>query len=145
MLNSISYRQFASLAPLVAVVALAGCGQRGPTTHAVEGRIELKGEDVAQLTGSTLEVARTSDPTVRGFGEIQPDGSFRLRSLQAGELRTGVVEGQYAARIIPNDEDGESRKRAVRAVAPRFLKFETSGLKVDAPSSGAVVLTVTAR
>jgi hypothetical protein len=140
-----SPRAFARILPLLMLLGLVGCGSNGPKTHAIAGRIELQGGDVAQLTGSTLEVSLVSDPTVRGFGEIQPDGSFRLQSLQAGELRTGVLEGRYTARIIPNDEDGESRKRATKAIAPRYLKFETSGLSVESPGSGEIVLSIAAR
>lgn len=127
------------------VFALAGCGQSGPKTHPVAGRIELPGGDASALVGSTVEVALASDPTVRGFGEIQPDGTFKLQSLQAGELRPGVLEGKYAARIIPNDEDAATRKKAAKAVAPRFLKFETSGLAVQVPPAGEVALALAAK
>lgn len=131
--------------PVLGLLLLAGCGSGGPATHAVSGRIVLKGGDIAQLTGSTLEVALSTAPQVRGFGEIKPDGSFQLQSLQSGELRSGVLEGHYTARIIPNDDDRSTRLRAAKAIAPRYLKFETSGLKVNAPTPDSVVLNISTR
>jgi hypothetical protein len=141
--NERVFRAFCLL-PFLAVT-LVGCSGNGPKSHSVSGRIELRGGDVANLAGSTLEIVVVSDPKVRGFGEIQPDGRFRLQSLQEGELRGAVPEGQYTARIIPNDEDEASRKRASRAVAPRYLKFETSDLSLQVPASGEVTLVVWAK
>jgi predicted small lipoprotein YifL len=132
------------LLPALAL-ALAGCGASGPKTHPVAGRIDLPGGDVTALAGSTVEVALASDPSVRGFGEIRPDGTFTLQSLRGGELKPGVPEGKYAARVIPNDEDAAARKKAAKAVAPRFLKFETSGLAVQVPPAGEVALPLAAK
>jgi hypothetical protein len=130
---------------LCIAAAILGCGEGGPQTHAVAGRINLQGGDIAKLAGSTLEIASTSDNTVRGFGEIQPDGRFRIQSLQAGQLRSGVLAGNYTARIIPNDEDNNSRKLATQAIARRYLQFETSKLTVQVPSSGELSLNIAAR
>ena len=43
---------------------LAGCGQGGPKTHAVAGKVELGGGDVSALAGSSVEVALATDPSV---------------------------------------------------------------------------------
>lgn len=138
-------RNRARLLPFLMLGAVLGCGANSPKTHSVAGKIELQRGDVSLLAGSTLEVSLASDPTIRGFGTIQPDGSFRLQSLQAGELRTGVQEGHYIARIIPNDEDSESRKRAMKAVSPKYLQFNRSGLTVDVPAENDITLTLSAR
>ena len=105
-----------SLAPVLALT-LCGCGGGGPKTHPVAGRVEVTGGNPAPLAGSTVEVALDRDPTVRAFGEIQPDGQFELQSLHAGEVRAGIPEGTYAVRIIPNDEDPAARKRATFSIA----------------------------
>jgi hypothetical protein len=129
---------------LLVCYTLAGCGSNGPQTHTVAGRIELQGGEVSRLAGSTLEVALLSNPTTRGFGAIQADGRFALSSLQAGELRSGVPEGQYTARIIPNDEDGESQERASKAIGAKYLQFESSGLVLDVPTQSDVTFSLSA-
>jgi hypothetical protein len=111
----------------------------------VAGRIQLQGGDIAKLAGSTLEIASTSDVTIRGFGEIQPDGRFRIQSLQAGKLRSGVLAGNYTARIIPYDEDANTRILATKAIARRYLQFETSNLTVQVPAWGELSLNIAAR
>lgn len=138
-------RVFARVLPLLALLTLVGCGSKGPKTHAVAGQIKLQSGAITQLAGSTLEVALASDPSIRAFGQIQDDGRFELNSLQNGELKTGVLEGRYTARIIPNDEDGESRKRATQAIPPRYLKFETSGLELQVPPDGEIHLQLAAK
>lgn len=138
-------RTSAVRATVVWIGLLAGCGPDGPTAHPVSGRVELAAGDVGQLAGSVVEASSVADPTVRASGEIQPDGSFRLESLHAGVVRTGVLEGRYRVRIVPNNEDGPTRKRAARAVAPRFQKFEASGLTLTVPADAAVTLAVAAR
>jgi hypothetical protein len=130
--------------PTVLLLA-CGCGQDGPRTYPVGGRVELKGGDVTHLAGSAVEVSLASDRTARAYGQIEPDGRFRLESLQAGEVRRGVPEGNYVARILPNDEDGPSRQRATRALSPRYLRFETSGLTLQVPTNEDVTLRVAAR
>jgi hypothetical protein len=135
---------FAHILLLLVPLTLAGCGSNGPRTHAVAGRIELQGGEISQLVGSTLEVALLSEPTTRGFGQIQEDGRFALSSLQAGELRSGVLEGQYAARIIPKDEDIESREQATQTIDAKYLQFESSGLALEVPIQGEVTFSLSA-
>jgi hypothetical protein len=135
---------FAPVLLLSVFLAVTGCGSKGPRTHAVAGRIELHSGEISQLAGSTLEVALLSSPTTRGFGQIQESGRFALSSLQAGELRSGVLEGKYAARIIPNDEDFESREQATKAIDAKYLRFESSGLVLDVPTQSEVTFSLSA-
>src|SRR5215203_2325096 len=130
---------------LAACVALAGCGPGGPKTYPVQGRISVPSGDVAALAGSTVEAALDSDPTVRAAGTIEPDGTFTLETLQAGEVRKGAVAGTYKVRVILTDDDPAARKRAAKAVHPKALKFETSGLTLQVPAADEVRLELPAR
>lgn len=60
-------------------------------------------------------------------------------------IRRGAVKGTYQVRILLNDDDSASRKRAAQAVAPRFRQFATSGLTVEVPPQGEVTLPVAAK
>ena len=129
----------------VVCVALAGCGQGGPKTYPVQGRVEVPNGDVAALAGSTVEAALDGDPTVRAAGTIEPDGTFALETLHAGEIKKGAVPGTYKVRVILTDDDPAARKRAAKAVHPKALKFETSGLTLQVPPPSEVRLELVAR
>lgn len=134
---------------LLAVTAvctwLTGCGPAGPATYPVSGTLALTGGEVSHLAGSTIEVASDADPTVRAAGEIQPDGRFTLETLHAGAMRRGAREGTYKVRVVLSDDDPATRKRAAKAIAPKYLKFDTSGLTLRVPADDDVTLPVTAK
>jgi hypothetical protein len=128
-----------------ALLGLAGCGPGGPKTYPVTGKVVLAGGDVAQLAGSHVEASLAGDPDVRASGEIRPDGGFALVSLHAGAVRKGAREGAYQVRLLLADDDPATRRRAAKAVAARFLRFDTSGLSLQVPASGDVTLQVSPR
>jgi hypothetical protein len=127
-------RRYAALA----LLAVAGCGQSGPKTHAVVGSVSLAGGDSTQLAGHYVEAALRTDPTVRTSGVIGPDGRFKLETLSDGKIRKGAPEGTYAVRLVLSDDDGTKRPK----VAPKFLRFETSGLSLQVPARDDVKLEV---
>ncbi len=131
---------------LLAVFALVpGCGDGGPKTYRVSGRIELPGTDPSVLAGHNVEAALSTDPNVRTFGVIGSDGRFVLETLQNGEMRRGAVAGTYNARLVLSDDDPASRRRVAQAVAGRYLKFETSGLTFQVPASSDITLPLAPR
>lgn len=127
-----------------AMALTTGCGSRGPKTHPVHGRIQCGG-DPSALAGSHIEAMKQGETDVRASGEIQPDGTFTLQTMHQGVLQKGAVEGTYLVRILPNDDEPASRKRAASAVARRYLAFETSGLAFQVPSAEEVRLAVAPR
>jgi predicted small lipoprotein YifL len=132
-------------AVFIAMVGLTGCGSGGPKTYPVRGRVAIPNGDVAVLAGSTVEAALDADPTVRAAGTIEPDGSFRLETLQAGVIKTGAVAGTYKVRVILTDDDPAMRKQAAKALHPKALKFESSGLTLQVPAPDEVRLELAAR
>jgi hypothetical protein len=130
---------------VVASACFVGCGPSGPKTYPVTGRVDVANGDVAILAGSQIEAALTTDPTVRASGTIEPDGSFHLETLQAGVVRKGAVAGTYQVRVILTDDDSAARRRAAKAVHPKALKFETSGLSLQVPATESVRLEVAGR
>jgi hypothetical protein len=122
----------------LALLAVAGCGQSGPKTHAVAGSVSLAGGDPTQLAGHYVEAALTTDPTVRASGVIGPDGRFKLETLADGRIQTGAPEGTYGVRLILSDDDGVKGPK----VSPRYLRFETSGLSIQVPAKDDVKLEV---
>lgn len=121
------------------VLAAAGCGGSSGA-HPVAGTVNWSGGDLA---GHLVEFAHPTDPNVRGFGTIGPDGRFALERLSDGKTAPGLPAGTYQARVVINDEgDGQTKKPKVPA---RYLDFKTSGWSVQVPPPGDVTLTVAAK
>jgi hypothetical protein len=134
----------ATVMAVMGLLEVAGCSG-GPRTYPVRGKVELAAGDIQVLAGSNVEAALESDPTVRASGVIEPDGSFTLETLHAGAILKGAQEGNYQARIVLSDDDKEIRRQAARALAPRFLQFQTSGLSFQVPTQSGVTLIVAPR
>jgi hypothetical protein len=132
-------------AAVLAALGAGGCGQNGPKTHPVRGKVTLAGGDAAQLAGHHVEAMLEGDPAVRASGVIAADGSFALETLHAGEVLKGAREGKYLVRIVPAEEDESGKKLKKPPVAARHLKFETSGLSLNVPASEDVTLPLASR
>jgi hypothetical protein len=128
-----------------AALGAFGCGPGGPRTYPVSGKLDLAGGDLAALSGGHVDAALRDDPTVRASGEILPDGSFTLQTLDGGVVRQGAREGDYRVRIVLDEDGPGGKQRARRAIAPRYLWFETSGLSIRVPAESPVTLRATAR
>lgn len=133
------------LVAAVGTAAFTGCGGTGVKTHPVAGKIEIPSGNIKPLTGHTVEVVLDSDPTARAAGQIQEDGSFELETLQRGAVLKGAVEGTYKARIVLADDDISHRNVAAKAIPPRYLQFEKSGLSLQVPTTENVSLKILRR
>lgn len=145
-MRTVSFVELAFLlAAAIVVVALPGCGGSGVKTHPVAGKIEVPSGDIKPLAGHTVEVVLDSNPAVRAAGQIQEDGSFELETLQGGSVLKGAVEGTYKARIVLADDDFGQRVAAAKAIPPRYLQFEKSGLSLQVPAAENVSLKILRR
>lgn len=138
-------RRLAAALLAAAVGLFAGCGPDGPKLHPVTIKVVVDGGNVADLAGSTIDAMVEADPTVRASGTIEADGTVVLETLHSGKIRKGAQEGTYRARIILADDDPETRRKAAKAVAPKYRDFKTSDLSFQVPPPGEVTLKVTPR
>lgn len=123
----------AALLPLVA----AGCG--GPRLYPVAGKIIFAdGEAVKDLAGG-VALFDPIDGKAGAQGEIQPDGSFHLTTLQPGD---GAFPGSYRVCIAPPLPDLDKRGKRV-VVSKLYEDFKTSPLRVQIKAeANQVTLTV---
>lgn len=85
----------ASVALLVAMLAL-GCSRgTGPTVQFVQGRITLDGQPVE---GATVYFTPTA-AGLSAYGTTKTGGVFRLTSVRGGALEAGAVVGEYAVSV----------------------------------------------
>lgn len=65
--------------------------------------------------------------------------------MQGGAAPAGAAGGNYQARLLLADDDFTGKQLAVKAIHPRFLQFDKSGLAVQVPAAEIVSLKVTRR
>ncbi|MCI0460172.1 MAG: hypothetical protein L0Z62_24740 [Gemmataceae bacterium] len=145
MYNAVAFcRHRVPWAALVGWIALlVGCGPSGPKTYPVSGKVvTAKADNLKQLVGQAVEFQSTTEPYTRGFGEIQPDGSFTLSTYRQGASLRGAIEGTHKVRLMiglgEDDEDQPRRKRW--NLDPKYTNFEKSGWEVTVPTTGEVLL-----
>ncbi|HXG10734.1 MAG TPA: hypothetical protein VNK04_13335 [Gemmataceae bacterium] len=125
------------------LVGLVGCGRSGPKTHPVKGKVVSEKAGVLQkLAGSSIELRSEVEPNTRGFGILEPDGSFTISTYRLGESLPGAIEGKHRARIMIDmgDEDDDRPRKKKWPIDPKYTRFETSGWEITVPTDGEVLL-----
>jgi hypothetical protein len=108
---------------LALVWTVSGCG--GEKLYPVEGKVRLK--DGTPLTGGlvTFEMIGDGPAKVCARGDIEQDGTFRLRTYTQDD---GAMPGRYRVCVATLPGGGEGGF-ARPMVDPRFNSYETSGLE----------------
>jgi len=114
---------------------VAGCGSKGPKTHPVVGKVQIKDGDVAILTGSAVELKHESDEYLRPMGNIDSTGKFTVKTLIKGEILSGAPEGPSRSRRAITRYPFRRNKRT-RAEPPAVLvttdsTFATAGARIE--------------
>jgi hypothetical protein len=113
-----------------ALLVAVGCGQDGPKTYPVNGKVVYKGAgDVAKLEGGRVHLESvSSEPKVTASGDIEADGSFSVWCYLESKDREGVPAGEYRVCVRPARGGDEPRRGG--PIHPRYQRFETSELKI---------------
>jgi hypothetical protein len=131
------------LAVLSGVALAAGCGQSGPPTHEVKGKVVYKGKgNINDLTDGIVSLQSTTNPNSKAVGSIEDDGSFSLGMFHEGKELQGVVAGTYKARIQPpriDDDEGDNPRLPIHR---KYLDYDKSGLTFTLPVAGDLVIEV---
>ena len=141
------------VAPLVGLIALAGCGTEA-TTNPVRGTVTLDGQPLARATVQFL----AQDPGGRdALGTTDADGVFRLSTFKP---RDGALAGKYkvVVRSVPEANPAvvaTNVQEAMRAaskrqkpvsppvtIAPRYSHPGKTILEQEVPPSGDVVFAL---
>jgi len=122
--------------------SLVGCRKKtstnGPKTVPVRGKVVFtKGGDVKALFNkqARIELESVEQPGVRAAGAIEEDGSFVLATVTAEGGGTGAVPGTHRVRL-------DLEENAQKLVAPQFLDFVKSGVKVTVPSEAPIEIEI---
>jgi hypothetical protein len=118
---------------LAALVAAAGCNQKGPVLPATvpaKGMIQLaSGQPMRE---GRLQLIPKDKGGVEAFGDVKPDGSFTLTSYKTDD---GAVPGRYVVSISPYNYaapgGSPARIRSDGQIPGKYLEAETSKLEVE--------------
>lgn len=100
--------------PAIVACALSGLfvgcggGPEMPRTYAVLGKVTYKGGE--PVSGGSVLFQSEADTTVTTSGEIQPDGTFVLRTIKGKGRAEGAVAGPHRVIVaLPSpDQSAES-------------------------------------
>ena len=81
---------------VVAVVALAGCGQGGPKLYPVSGKVLVGDAPPEYATVVFHPVGDAGPDAVKPRGTVGPDGTYTLTTHTAGD---GAPAGEYAVTV----------------------------------------------
>lgn len=109
---------------LVAVVAVAGCSDKGVKKVTIHGTISYKG----QLLNSGI-LKFVGPGGAYSAATIQADGTFIITDVVPGEVKVGVVEAPQGSRSSPADE----KKSPPVFLPEKYRDPETSGVKITIP------------
>ena len=96
------FSKFAVLFLVVVVLCLTGCGKKAKVTGTV------KFSDGTPLNVGTVNF---TDGTNLFRGEIQPDGTFEMRTFKPGD---GVLKGSYKVYLTETLQFGATGKRVLK-------------------------------
>jgi len=128
---------------LISCALVLGCGKSdkatGPKTVPLHGKIVFtKGGDGASLAKrqGRIELESVEQPTIHAAGAIEEDGTFTVATVTPeGGSSPGAIPGSHRVRLDLDDQ-------ASRLVAPQFLDFGKSGVKITVPSDKPIEVQV---
>ena len=109
------FSKFAVLFLVVVVLCLTGCGKKAKVTGTV------KFSDGTPLNVGTVNF---TDGTNLFRGEIQPDGTFEMRTFKPGD---GVLKGSYKVYLTETLQFGATGKRVLKGPNGEEIEMEVIG------------------
>ena len=124
--------RFLSTLPLLAALALTGCGSGEPRVPvvAVTGKISYYGQAPAGAQVVLHPVAKSAESDVAPSGVVKDDGTFQISAYEQGD---GAPPGEYVAtvewfRVVASGEGGGGRGPNV--LPAKYASPEFSPLRV---------------
>ena len=123
---------------------ITGGGITGNAWHRIVVTLDLAAVDPAPMMKKFVDGALVGTQILDGIDNrhsLLPPFYPDLQNFFPGAVGPPTDHAMY----ILTDDDKEMRRRAAKAIAPRFLKFETSGLSFEVPAKEALVLKLSGR
>ncbi|QDU28239.1 hypothetical protein ETAA8_33390 [Anatilimnocola aggregata] len=123
---------------LLAILFLAGCGDTGPKTYKIPGKLVY--EDGTPVPAASVVFQTTLDgQVIPARGVSTPEGQFELTTFNDGD---GVVAGEHDVAISPVPAP-EGAKPVQPPVPSKYGDFANSGLRTSVtPETKEIVITI---
>jgi hypothetical protein len=109
----------------IALILLLGALGCGPRFYTVRGKVTYP-DGTALTEGMVVFESKGDAQPVMARGEIQPDGSYELGTVQP---RDGVAPGTYRVLVAPKtDPNAVDKRQTTLPFDARFMDFATSDL-----------------
>ena len=124
-----------------ALLLVVGCGGKtdtGPQTVPLKAKLMMtKGGSPRDLAdaGVAIQFESVDQPGVIAYGTILEDGALKVATQTPTGEKPGVVAGTHRVRLNADE-------RAAQKIARKFLKYETSGITIKAPSDQPIEISV---
>ena len=101
------YWAMATFLLMFAMVAIVGCGPRGPEVEMVEGVVLLDGEPVEGATIFFSPAPKDGKPQggMPAAGRTGAGGTFRLNAVGGAKSGAGTKVGEYIVTIVKQESD----------------------------------------
>ncbi|MEX0792848.1 MAG: hypothetical protein WD045_06900 [Pirellulaceae bacterium] len=107
-------------------LGLAGCGETGPATYPVSGRVVLPDGTPATHGIVEFRTTREDETVINAHGQIQSDGTFHVSTYGDND---GAVPGEHQVILVsPAVDDGAPATQPI--FARKYRDYSTSGLSV---------------
>lgn len=108
-----------SLLIVASALCMVGCNNSGLTT--VTGKVTYNDKPV---TTGTISFVSADKPTA--YGEIEPDGSYSLKTVKPGD---GATPGSYQVTVISLEDMGDRMPEDRNPLPPPMVpnKYSTAG------------------
>jgi hypothetical protein len=92
---------------MIAMVAIVGCGPRGPAVEMVEGVVLLDGKPVEGATIFFSPAPKDGKPQggMPAAGRTAAGGTFRLNAVGGAKAGAGTKVGEYVITIVKQESD----------------------------------------
>jgi hypothetical protein len=96
-----------AMATVLLMIAIVGCGPRGPAVEMVEGVVLLDGEPVEGATVFFSPAPKDKKPQggVPAAGRTGAGGTFRLNAVGGAKAGAGTKVGEYVVTIVKQESD----------------------------------------
>lgn len=143
MLHNKQFARLLIVSSTLLLTTLIGCGGKPQSTFPVSGVLQwIDGKPATELAGATVELQVIEGVALRvsPHGEVQPDGTFVLRTY---EPKDGAPSGKYRAMVMPVLLADPGESMAASPLDARFQSFKSTPLEVNvAPEPNEIVLSV---